>query len=63
MRKKKATCEDIKRIVKKLKKHEVKPNKDGHIGLNLYGNWYTPSTIEQDKKMMKKIKMEYIGII
>ena len=33
--KKKATCEDIRKIVKILKKHEVKSGKDGMIELNI----------------------------
>jgi len=31
MNKKKATCADIKEIVKVLKEHEIKPDKDGLI--------------------------------
>jgi len=58
MNKKKATCADIEKIVKVLKEHELKPDKDGLITI---GEWYIPSTPKQDKKMMEKIKMEYVG--
>ena len=43
MNKKKATCADIKEIVKVLKEHEIKPDKDGLITIAIPLDTYTSS--------------------
>jgi len=43
MNKKKATCADIKEIVKILKEHEIKPDKDGLITITIPLDTYTSS--------------------
>ena len=43
MNKKKATCADIKEIVKVLKEYEIKPNEDGLITITIPLDTYTSS--------------------
>jgi len=57
MNKKKATCADIKEIVKVLKEHELKPDKDGLITIeypDTEGTVINYETIEKGIKFLSK---------
>ena len=57
MNKKKATCADIKEIVKVLKEHETKPDEDGLITIeypNIEGTVINYETIEKGIEFLSK---------
>jgi len=57
MNKKKATCADIKEIVKILKEHEIKPDEDGLITIeypNIEGTVINCELIEKGIKFLSK---------
>lgn len=64
--KEKLTAKDIRKAVKELEKHKVKPDSNGLIKIEVKNpreltDFFARKKKERDEIMMKKIKMKYVG--
>ena len=64
--KNKLTAKDIRKAAKILEKHELKPDGDGLITIEIENprestDFFAKRKQKRDRKMMKKIKMKYVG--